>query len=86
MAALAAEHLECDPAESASFFGCAEPGPGAYAVGALVFGGLGAAVGLGIDALIRRDPAIYRRGSTPRVTLAPALGPHTSGAVLSVSW
>lgn len=83
---MAGEAASCDPQEIGGFFGCSNPGAGGYAAGALIGGGLGAALGVGIDALIRRDREIYRRGNTPRVTVAPVISPRLGGAVLSVSW
>ena len=65
-----------------SFFGC--PGAGEYAIVALITGGLGSAIGLGIDALIRRDREIYRRGV--RTTLAPVVAPGLRAARVSISW
>jgi hypothetical protein len=49
-------------------------------------GAVGAGVGVGIDAIIHRDRAIYRRGTGARTTVAPAVGPGLRGAVVSVSW
>ena len=83
---MAAEAASCDPEEIAGFFGCSDPGAGGYAAGALIGGGLGAALGVGIAALIRRDREIYRRGDTPRVAVTPVVSPQIGGAVLSVSW
>lgn len=60
--------------------------PGAYVAGTLIFGGLGTAVGVGIDALIRRDREIYRRGGGAHATVAPALGRGLRGVVVSVTW
>ena len=64
------------------FFGC--PTLGEYVVVSSFTGGLGSAIGLGIDALIRRDREIYRRGV--RRTLAPVVAPGLRAAVVSVSW
>lgn len=86
IAALAAEDLGCDQEETMAFFGCGDPGAGGYVVGALLLGGIGSAVGVGIDALIRRDPEIYRRVGGPRVSLAPTIGRHKRGAAVSISW
>ncbi len=49
----------CDPA----VIGCSEPDAGGYVAVTLLMGGLGTAVGVGIDALIHRDREIYRRGA-----------------------
>jgi hypothetical protein len=54
-------------------------------LGAL-FGGAGAGIGVGIDALVRGEMVIYRgRGaSTTRVSIAPRLAPSHQGAALSI--
>jgi hypothetical protein len=59
-------------------------GPGLM-LGAL-FGGAGAGIGVGIDALVRGEMVIYRgRGaSTTRVSIAPRLAPSHQGAALSI--
>ena len=72
------ESNDCEPGV---FFSCGEPTGGAYVAGPLVFGGLGAAVGVGIDALIRKDPRLFQRTGPARVTLAPAVG-----RVSALSW
>ena len=72
----------CEPEE----FLCGDPGASSYLGGALLGGGLGAAIGVGIDALIRRNPSIYRRGAGARITLSPAVGRGARGAVLAISW
>lgn len=76
------DNRACDPT---AFFDCSNINAAGYTVGTLFFGGLGSAIGVGIDALIRRDPQLYRRGG-PRVTLAPALNRGSRGVALSVSW
>lgn len=82
--ALAAEDARaCDPGV---WFDCSDPNAGGYAAVTLIAGGLGAALGVGIDALIRRDRGIYRRGAGTRMTLAPALTRGVRGAVVGVSW
>ena len=54
-------------------------------VGSLMFGGIGAAVGLGLDAAIRRETNIYRRpGAT--LSLSPTLGRSRRGVAIAVSW
>ena len=51
----------------------------------LVIGGIGAGVGLGLDALIRRETNIYRRqGAT--LSLSPTLGRSRRGVAIAVSW
>ena len=81
-AVLAEENADCEPGV---FFSCGDPTTAAYAVIPGLLGGLGAGIGLGIDALIRRDPALFRRGD-PRVVLAPSLGRGVTGLRLSVRW
>jgi hypothetical protein len=56
-----------------------------YARGALVFGAIGAGVGLGIDALLNRaspPPGVGPR----RVVLAPAFGRNVAGVVVKWRW
>ena len=45
-----------------------EPNVVLAVVATAIVGGLGALIGMGIDAVIRHDPEIYRRG--PRVSVA----------------
>ena len=52
----------------------------------LVFGAIGAAIGVGVDALVHRDRVIYRRESRRQTSVAPVVGPGLGGAVVSVSW
>ncbi len=52
----------------------------------LVFGGIGAGIGVGVDALIRRDRVIYRRDGRRQTRVAPVIGPGVGGAVVSVTW
>ena len=68
----------CDPV-------IAVPAGGYFFAGAMIAGGVGAAVGVGVDALIRRDPNIYRRAGT-RISVSPLFGRGTGGAVMGVSW
>lgn len=82
LAVLSEEAAECEPG---GFWSCGDPTAGAYLVVPAVFGGLGAAIGLGVDALIRRDGNLWRRGDT-RVSLAPAVGRGVRGVQLSVRW
>ena len=51
-----------------------------------VLGGIGAGIGLGLDALIRREPNLYRRPIPTRISLSPVAGRTTRGVVISVSW
>jgi hypothetical protein len=81
IAVLAEENTICNPQ------GCYErfsPGPPAI-VAVPVFGGIGAGIGVAIDALVRRDPTLFRRGDS-RVMLAPSLGRGVRGLRLSVQW
>lgn len=60
-------------------------GPRYIVASALIFGGIGAGIGVGIDALIHHKRVIYRRDSH-QTRLAPVVGPGIGGAVISVSW
>ncbi|HEX6974948.1 MAG TPA: hypothetical protein VF147_11130 [Vicinamibacterales bacterium] len=51
--------------------------------GGVIFAGVGAAAGAGIDALIRRQQVIYRRPGAARVSLSPLAGGRR-GAALTV--
>ena len=82
-AVMSEETSECQPE---GFFSCGDPTAGEYFVASAVFGGIGAAVGVAIDALIRRDPNLYRRGGGGRVTLAPAIKHGVRGFSMSVRW
>jgi hypothetical protein len=78
---------ESSDCESAGFFSCGDPQPVAYALVPAIVGGLGAAIGVGVDALIRREPNIYRRGrSTRGVSVHPRVGRGFAGAAVSVAW
>jgi hypothetical protein len=82
LAVIAEENADCDPG---AFFSCGDPTAAAYVVIPSVTGAMGAGVGVAIDALIRRDPTLFRRGES-RVTLAPSLGRGARGLRLSVRW
>ena len=82
-AVISEENAECQPG---GFFSCGDPTAGAYVVAPLILGGLGSAVGVAIDALIRRDPNLYRRSGEGRVTLAPAIRHGVRGFSMSVRW
>ena len=58
---------------------------GDYASGALIFGGLGAAAGLGIDALLDRDSGVVVR-SPRRVALRPRVSRKSAGIRVIVRW
>lgn len=77
------EFGECEPA---GFFSCGDPEPAAYFVFPLITGGIGAAIGAGIDAAIRREPNIYRRGAAPRVSVMPTLGRDLRRVTVALSW
>jgi hypothetical protein len=56
-----------------------------YSYGALAFGGIGAGVGLGIDALLNRAstrPGVTRR----RVLIAPTVWRNVAGVVVKWRW
>jgi len=82
LAVAAEENTDCDPGV---FFSCGDPTVGAYFVIPAIFGGIGAGIGVGIDALVRREPTLFRRGDS-RVMLEPSLGPGVRGVRLSVRW
>jgi hypothetical protein len=56
------------------------------AVGGLLFGGVGAAIGVGVDALIHGKHEIYRRAPGARATIVPVLGRGVRGGAVSYSW
>lgn len=61
------------------------PRPGEAVTGALIFGGIGAGIGVGIDALIRGHRVVYRRPGLARVL--PVVGPQGRfGAVVHMRW
>ena len=63
------------------------PGPGHVAlVAPLMLGGIGAGIGVGLDALIRREPNLYRRRGATRISLSPALGRSRPGVAILVAW
>jgi hypothetical protein len=57
-----------------------------YALVGSIYAGLGAGIGAGIDALVGGNKTIYRRGSTPRVTVGPTLRPRRAGVDVVLSW
>ena len=81
VALVAEENPDCEPG---GFF-CDDPSAAMYGVIPPVLGAIGAGIGVGIDALIRRDPTLFRRGDS-RVMLAPSLGHGVRGLSLSVRW
>jgi hypothetical protein len=72
---------DCDPVA----FGCGQGSRFAFG-SALVGGALGTAVGVGIDALIRRDRVIYQRAGQLQTRIAPVVGTRVRGALVAVSW
>ena len=58
---------------------------GDYSYSALIFGGLGAAVGLGIDALFDRNSSVVVR-SPRRVALSPRVSRKTAGIRVVMRW
>ncbi len=83
LAVITEENAECEPGV---FFSCGEPTAGAYVAVPLVLGGLGTAIGVGIDALVRRDANLFHRSGNARVTLAPALGRGVRALTVSMQW
>lgn len=81
-AVLAEENADCEPG---AFFSCGDPTAAAYVVIPPVLGAVGAGIGVAIDALVRRDPTLFRRRDS-RVMLAPLLGREVRGVSLSVRW
>ena len=60
-------------------------GFGQYAHGALIFGAMGAGVGLGVDALLNR--AASAPGATPRrLLITPTVWRHLGGVVVRLRW
>jgi hypothetical protein len=82
LAVVAEENADCEPG---AFFSCGDPTAAAYIVLPPVLGAIGAGIGVAIDALVRRDPTLFRRGDS-RVMLAPSLGRSVRGLSLSVRW
>ena len=82
LAVVGEENAECEPA---GFFSCGDPTTGAYVLFPAILGGIGAGVGVGIDALVRRDPTLFRRADS-RVMLSPSLGRGVRGLSVSVRW
>jgi len=82
LAVLAEENADCEPG---AFFSCGDPTAAAYVVIPPVLGAVGAGIGVAIDAVVRRDPTLFRRRDS-RVMLAPLLGREVRGVSLSVRW
>ena len=69
--------------------GDTDPSGGTIAGAALLFGGVGAAVGAGIDGLIHGKRDVYRSpgaSSSARVSLAPVLAPRSKSVVVWCSF
>ena len=70
--------------------GTAVPGSeaGWVAIGALLYGGIGAGLGAGIDALIEGRRVIYARSPSTRATLgvSPILRDRNKGVMVSLRW
>ena len=83
VAALVAEaNADCEPG---AFFDCGDPTGAAYVIIPPILGAIGAGIGVAIDALVRRDATLFRRGES-RVMLAPSLGRDVRGLSLSIRW
>jgi hypothetical protein len=81
LAVIGEANADCEPA----YFSCGDPTAVAYFLVPAVTGAMGTGVGVAIDALIRRDPTLVRRGQS-RVTLAPTVARGVRGVSLSVRW
>jgi hypothetical protein len=81
-AVVADETDDCNPG---AFLDCGDPTTAAYLVVPGLLGATGAGIGVAIDALVRRDATLYRRGA-PRVMLAPSVGGGARAVRLSVRW
>jgi len=82
VAVVVEENASCEPE---GFFSCGDPTGPAYVLVPAVLGGLGAGIGVGIDALIHRDATLFRRTDS-RVMVAPSLGRGVRGLSVSVRW
>jgi hypothetical protein len=80
-----ASYSEPEGCQAVRAWGCGEPSAGGMFAGTLLLGGLGTAVGVGIDALIRRDSKIYQRGGA-HATLSPVLASGVRAARASLRW
>ena len=71
---------DCD-----GYYGCPQ-GAGFVVGSTLVFGAVGAGIGVGVDALIHRERVLYRRDAGRRTRVTPVVGPGVAGAMASISW
>ena len=76
------ENADCEPG---GFFSCVDPSAASYVIAPALCGAIGAGIGVAIDALVRRDTTLFRRGDS-RVMLGPSLGSGVRGVRLSVRW
>lgn len=75
LVALTAASVKCD--------GCG----GLFVFGGLFYGGLGAGIGVGVDALITRPAVVYEHpGAEARVRVAPIAGRGRAGVALNVAF
>ena len=71
----------CDPSAIVCF-----EGPRYVGAATLLFGAIGAGVGVAVDALIQRDRIVYSGKPRPHTRVAPIIGPSARGAVVSLTW
>jgi hypothetical protein len=75
---------DCD--ESSEYWGPCFGGPRFIVGSALIFGGIGAGIGVGIDALVRHNRIVYRRDAKPTARFVPMVGRGRVGAVMTLGW
>ena len=75
---------DCD--DYADYFGPCYEGPRFIIASALVFGGIGAGIGVAIDAMIRHDRIVYRRDAGLTARVVTIVGRGRTGAVMMVRW
>jgi hypothetical protein len=67
--------------------GWGSPNPADVArIAPMILGGIGAGIGLGVDALMGRETNLYRREGATHISLSPALGRGRRGVAISVAW
>jgi hypothetical protein len=74
----------CEPGPGAIL--CGQPDSGNYIATALFFGGIGAALGTGIDAVIRGTRTLYRRPGTASLHVRPVIDARILAGAATVSW